>query len=297
MSTVPPDRRRATPRTLLDLKARHEPIVAVTAYDHPSAREADAAGVDVILVGDSLGMVVLGHDDTLQVTMDDMLHHARAVARARTRAMRVGDMPFLSYQADVAEAVRNAGRFLADGGMDAVKLEGGRERAATVRAVVQAGIPVMGHVGLTPQSVRALGGYRVQGATAASAGRLLDDARALEDAGCFSIALEAVPDRLAALVTGRLAIPTIGIGAGAGCDGQILVWHDLLGWEEQLAPRFVRRYATMAADARTALGTYAADVRGRRFPAPEHAYTIPDAEWELVLAGLGARADVVGTAW
>ncbi|HQQ76379.1 MAG TPA: 3-methyl-2-oxobutanoate hydroxymethyltransferase [Thermoanaerobaculia bacterium] len=289
MSTVPASAARVTPRHILAKKARGEPVVMVTAYDHPSASAADAAGVDAILVGDSLGMVVLGYDDTLRVTMDDMLHHARAVARARTAALRVGDMPFLSYQADVAEAVRNAGRFLSDGGMDAVKLEGGRERAGTVRAIVEAGIPVMGHLGLTPQSIRALGGYRVQGATAEAARRVLDDALRLEDAGCFAIVLEAIPDRVAALVTSRLAVSTIGIGAGAACDGQVLVWHDLLGWEERIAPRFVRRYAAMAEEARVALGRYGAEVRERRFPAAEHVYPIADAEWARLQADLAAR--------
>jgi 3-methyl-2-oxobutanoate hydroxymethyltransferase len=261
----------------------------VTAYDYPSAKAADAAGVDAILVGDSLGMVVLGYDDTLRVTMEDMLHHARAVARARTAAMTIGDLPFLSYQADVAEAVRNAGRFLADGGMDAVKLEGGRERAETVRAIVEAGIPVMGHLGLTPQSIRALGGYRVQAATARAARRVLENALRLEDAGCFALVLEAIPDRVAALVTRRLEIPTIGIGAGPACDGQVLVWHDLLGWEDRIAPRFVKRYAAMASEAREALGLYAADVRARRFPAAEHTYPIAAAEWERLEADLAAR--------
>ena len=289
MSTVPASQARTTPRTLLAKKSRGEPVVMVTAYDYPSAKAADAAGVDAILVGDSLGMVVLGYDDTLRVTMEDMLHHARAVARARTAALRVGDLPFMSYQADVAEAVRNAGRFLSEGGMDAVKLEGGRERVGTVRAIVEAGIPVVGHLGLTPQSIRALGGYRVQGATAEAARRVLDDALRLEDAGCFSLVLEAIPDRVAALVTQRLAIPTIGIGAGAACDGQVLVWHDLLGWEDRIAPRFVKRYAAMAAEAREALSIYAADVRERRFPTPEHAYPIADTEWKRLEASLEER--------
>jgi 3-methyl-2-oxobutanoate hydroxymethyltransferase len=289
MSTVPASTARVTPRTLHTKKARGEPVVMVTAYDYPSAKAADAAGVDAILVGDSLGMVVLGYDDTLRVTMDDMLHHARAVARARTAALRIGDLPFLSYQADVAEAVRNAGRFLADGGMDAVKLEGGRERAGTVRAIVEAGIPVMGHLGLTPQSIRALGGYRVQAATAEAARRVLDDALRLEDAGCFALVLEAIPDRVAALVTGRLGIPTIGIGAGAACDGQVLVWHDLLGWEDRIAPRFVKRYASMAGEAREALGAFAADVRARRFPAAENVYPIADVEWGRLEADLAAH--------
>jgi 3-methyl-2-oxobutanoate hydroxymethyltransferase len=294
MSTVPASAARVTPRTLHAKKSRGEPIVMVTAYDYPSAKAADAAGVDCILVGDSLGMVVLGYDDTLRVTMDEMLHHARAVARARTAALRVGDLPFMSYQADVAEAVRNAGRFLSDGGMDAVKLEGGRERAGTIRAIVEAGIPVMGHLGLTPQSVRALGGYRVQAATAEAARRVLDDALRLEDAGCFALVLEAIPDRVAALVTGRLEIPTIGIGAGSACDGQVLVWHDLLGWEDRIAPRFVKRYAEFAAEARAALGRYASDVRERRFPAAEHAYPIPDGEWDRLAVDLAGRPPASG---
>jgi 3-methyl-2-oxobutanoate hydroxymethyltransferase len=289
MSTTPAPAPRTSPRTFLAKKSRGEPLVVVTAYDYPSAKAADAAGVDAILVGDSLGMVVLGYDDTLRVTMEDMLHHARAVARARTAALRIGDLPFLSYQADVAEAVRNAGRFLSEGGMDAVKLEGGHERAGTVRAIVDAGIPVMGHLGLTPQSIRALGGYRVQAATAEAARRVVDDALRLQDAGCFSIVLEAIPDRVAALVTRALTIPTIGIGAGVACDGQVLVWHDVLGWEDRIAPRFVKRYAAMADEARSALGAWAADVRERRFPGAEHSYPIPDSEWERLQADLAAR--------
>jgi 3-methyl-2-oxobutanoate hydroxymethyltransferase len=260
----------------------------VTAYDHPSALAADRAGLDVILVGDSLGMVVLGYDDTLSVTMDEMIHHARAVARAKTRALRVGDMPFLSYQASVEQAIRNAGRFLSEGGMDAVKLEGGRERAATARAIVEAGIPVMGHIGLQPQSIRALGSYRAQGGTAAAARRLLEDAFRLEDAGCFSIVLEAVSDRVAALITRQLAIPTIGIGAGPGCDGQVLVFHDLLGLQDSLAPRFVKRYASLLDEAEKALEAYRRDVAERRFPGPEHAYSISDEEWDRLQRNLEA---------
>lgn len=280
MSTPFPARSRTTPQSLLTKKARGEPVTMVTAYDFPSALAGDRAGLDVLLVGDSLGMVVLGHEDTLSVTMDEMLHHARAVARAKTRALRVGDMPFLSYQASVEEAIRNAGRFLSEGGMDAVKLEGGRERSATVRAIVEAGIPVMGHIGLQPQSIRALGGYRSQGGTAAVARRLLEDALRLEEAGCFSIVLEAVSDRVATLITRHLRIPSIGIGSGAGCDGQVLVFHDLLGLQDSLAPRFVKRYASLLEGAQKALEAYRREVAERRFPGPEHAYPIPDEEWE-----------------
>jgi 3-methyl-2-oxobutanoate hydroxymethyltransferase len=282
MSTTSPARSRLTPQSLLAKKGRGEPVTMVTAYDYPSALAADRAGLDVLLVGDSLGMVVLGHEDTLSVTMDDMIHHAKAVARARSRALRVGDMPFLSYQASVEEAVRNAGRFLSEGGMDAVKLEGGRERAATVRAIVEAGIPVMGHVGLQPQSIRALGGYRAQGGTAPAARRLLEDALRLEEAGCFSIVLEAVPDRVATLVSKHLRVPTIGIGSGAGCDGQVLVFHDLLGLQDSLAPRFVKRYASLLEEAQKALEAYRQEVAERRFPGPEHVYPIPEDEWETL---------------
>ena len=278
---IPPaaPRPRVTPPTLRAKKAHGEAIAMVTAYDVASALAADRAGLDAILVGDSLGMVVLGYDDTLRVTMDEMLHHARAVARARPRALLVGDMPFLSYQTSAADAIRNAGRFLAEGGMDAVKLEGGTERAGTVHTLVDAGIPVMGHIGLMPQSIRALGGYRAQGGTAAAARRLLEDALSLEAAGCFALVLEAVPDRVASLITASLSIPTIGIGAGSGCDGQVLVFHDLVGLQDSLAPRFVKRYASLLDETQKALEAYRRDVADRRFPGPEHTYSIPDEEW------------------
>ena len=279
MSSPAAPRPRVTPSSLRAKKARGEPVTMITAYDVPSALAADRAKLDAILVGDSLGMVVLGYGDTLRVTMDEMLHHARAVARTRPRALLVGDMPFLSYQTCLADAIRNAGRFLADGGMDAVKLEGGRERAATVHALVDAGIPVMGHVGLTPQSIRALGGYRAQGGTATAARGLLEDALSLEGAGCFALVLEAVPDRVAALITKSLAIPTIGIGAGSGCDGQVLVFHDVVGLQDSLEPRFVKRYASLLEEAQKALEAYRRDVADRRFPGPEHTYSIPDDEW------------------
>jgi 3-methyl-2-oxobutanoate hydroxymethyltransferase len=264
-----------------------QPLVVVTAYDFPTAQIADEAGVDAILVGDSLAMVVLGHPDTLSVTMDEMLHHARAVSRGARAPLLIGDLPFLSYQVDDGEAVRNAGRFLKDGGMDAVKLEGGAAFASTVRAIVRAGIPVQGHIGLRPQSHHLLGGYKVQGRTAETARALLDDALALQDAGCFSLVLEGIPDRVAALLTERLHIPTIGIGAGPGTAGQVLVTHDLAGFGGAV-PRFVKRYADLACQLRDALAAYAADVRARTFPGPEHAYSIRDDEWAAFLTTIGA---------
>jgi len=289
MSTGPSSAtpRKTTTLTLREKRERREPITMVTAYDFPTARLADQAGVDAILVGDSLAMVVLGHPDTLSVTMDEMLHHARAVRRGAARALLIGDMPFLSYQADEAEAVRNAGRFLKEAGMEAVKLEGGRAVAATVRRIVRAGIPVQGHVGLTPQSVNVLGGWKVQGRTAAAARALLEDALALEDAGCFSIVLESVPDRVAAHITERVKVPTIGIGAGPGTSGQVLVLHDMLGLFDRFTPRFVKRYADLGDTARAALESFRADVEDRAFPAAEHSYTIDDEEWRAFLESIG----------
>ena len=266
-----------------------QPLVVVTAYDFPTAQIADEAGVDAILVGDSLAMVVLGHPDTLSVTMDEMLHHAKAVARGARAPLLIGDMPFLSYQVDDGEAVRNAGRFLKEAGMDAVKLEGGAAFATTVRAIVRAGMPVQGHIGLRPQSHHLLGGYKVQARTAKTAQALLEDALALQEAGCFSLVLEGVPDRVAALVTERLRIPTIGIGAGPGTSGQVLVTHDLAGFGfGGPAPRFVKRYADLAGTLRDALTAYAADVRAHTFPSPEHSYSIQDDEWTAFLALLRA---------
>jgi 3-methyl-2-oxobutanoate hydroxymethyltransferase len=234
----------------------------------------------MILVGDSLGMVVLGYENTLPVTMEDMLHHCKAVARGAQFALRVGDMPFLSYQVSVPEAVRNAGRFLKEGGMDAIKLEGGHERLETVRNIVAAGIPVMGHLGLTPQSIHQLGGFRPQGRSAQAARRLLEDALLLQDAGCFSLVLESIPARLAKLITQKLAIPTIGIGAGSGCDGQVLVTHDLLGLFERFTPRFVKKYANLHGEMVRAFTEFKADVTGGKFPGPEHIVEMPDEEWD-----------------
>ncbi|MDQ4089375.1 MAG: 3-methyl-2-oxobutanoate hydroxymethyltransferase [Actinomycetota bacterium] len=259
------------------------PLVMVTAYDAPTARIADDAGVDVILVGDSVAMVVLGYDDTLQVTVADMAHHVGAVARTRPEAMVVADMPWLSYHLTVEDAVRNAA-VLVRAGAAAVKLEGGRARVPVVEALVDAQIPVMGHLGLTPQSVHAMGGYKVQGQQADTAAALVDDARALAGAGCFAIVLECVPREVARLVTAEVPVPTIGIGAGPECDGQVLVLHDLLGLEDRILPKFVRRYGTAKADAVTAVTAYAADVRARAFPSDAESYHLSDE----VAAALGA---------
>ena len=285
MSATPDRLPKTTVSRLLEKKQQRQPISVVTAYDHPTARLADEAGLDAILVGDSLAMVVLGHPNTLSVTMEEMLHHARAVSRGAKRPLLIGDMPFMSYQTTTGDAIRNAGRFLADGGMDAVKLEGGRRMAETVRAIVDAGIPVQGHIGLLPQSEKAMGGLRVQGRTASGARALLDDALALEDAGCFSIVIEGVPARLAAEITSRLQIPTIGIGAGHETDGQVLVLHDILGLYER-SPRFVKRYADLGLAISEALRTYREDVEARRFPGPEHTYAMPDEEWQSFTAEL-----------
>ncbi|MBN1178720.1 MAG: 3-methyl-2-oxobutanoate hydroxymethyltransferase [Anaerolineae bacterium] len=281
-----PDRKKVTIRTLQEKKARGEAITMLTAYDVVTARAIDAAGIDAILVGDSLGMVVLGYDTTLPVTMADMLHHCRAVARGARSALLVGDMPFMSYQVSVEEAVRNAGRFLQEAGMDAVKLEGGQERADAVRAIVAAGIPVMGHLGLTPQSVHQLGGFSPQGRSTAAARRLLEDSHALADAGCFSLVLESIPARLAELISRRIAIPTIGIGAGAGCDGQVLVTHDMLGLYDRFTPKFVKQYAALHADMARAFAAFRDDVTTQAFPAPEHTVDLPDDAWNVLLETL-----------
>jgi len=259
------------------------PLVMVTAYDAPTARIADDAGVDVILVGDSVAMVVLGYEDTLQVTVADMAHHVGAVARARPRALVVADMPWLSYHLSAEEAVRNAA-VLVRAGAAAVKLEGGRSRVPVVAALVDAQIPVMGHLGLTPQSVHAMGGYKVQGQQAESAAALVDDAMALAGAGCFAIVLECVPREVARLVTSEVPVPTIGIGAGPDCDGQVLVLHDLLGLEDRPLPKFVRRYGAAKADAVAAVSNYAADVRAGAFPSDAESYHLSDE----VAAALGA---------
>jgi 3-methyl-2-oxobutanoate hydroxymethyltransferase len=266
-----------------------DPLVMVTAYDAPGARIADDAGVDVVLVGDSVAMVVLGYDDTLQVTVADMAHHTAAVARAEPAPLIVSDLPWLSYHVSAEETVRNAAT-LVRAGAQAVKLEGGRKRVPMIDAIVSAEIPVMGHIGLTPQSVHAMGGFKVQGRQHDAALALVDDAKALEAAGCFAIVLEGVPDEVARLVTESVGVPTIGIGAGRHCDGQVLVFHDVLGIEDRIIPKFVRRYASLKADAVAAMKTFADDVRTGRFPGDDETYHLSDEVAEsLGLYGASAR--------
>ena len=257
----------------------------VTAYDYTAARIADAAGIPIILVGDSLGMVVLGYDSTIPVTMDDMVRHTRMVSRGSSNALIVADLPFMAYQVDSNEAMRNAGRLMQDGGAHTVKMEGGVAIADTVRRIVDAGVPVMGHIGLTPQSVNALGGYRVQGRTRATARRLLDDAVALQDAGAYSVVLECVPSQLAKVITERLSIPTIGIGAGPDCDGQVQVFHDMLGLFPDFLPKHARRYATLSDDIAGAFRCYAEDVRSGDFPAESESFTMNEAVLTDLLDG------------
>jgi len=269
-----------------------DPLVMVTAYDAPGARMADEAGVDLILVGDSLAMVVLGYDDTLQVTTADMAHHVGAVARAKPRPLIVGDMPWMSYHVSPADTVRNAATLI-QAGAQSVKLEGGAKRVPMVEAIIDAEIPVMGHLGLTPQSVNAMGGYKVQGRERSAAMALIDDAKALQDAGCFSIVLEGVPDEVAAMVTAAVDVPTIGIGAGPMCDGQVLVFHDLLGIEDRITPKFVRRYAALKETGVAAMAAFAADVRTGRFPAHEESYHL-NAEQAEALGLYGSDAALAG---
>lgn len=265
-------------------------LVMVTAYDFPSGRLADEAGVDIILVGDSAAMTVLGYDSTVPVTMDEMLVLTKAVTRGAKRPLVVADMPFGSYQGSDEQALENATRFVKEAGVDAVKVEGGEgPTASRVRALVQAGIPVMGHIGLTPQSATMLGGFKAQGRTAAKAERLYRDALALEEAGCFAIVLEAVPAPVAERITQALEVPTIGIGAGLACDGQVLVWHDLLGLYQGSVPRFVKRYADLASTIRRALDAYASDVRSGAFPEEQHTYAMPEEELDPFEAALAAR--------
>ncbi len=281
------ERKKVTTRTFALKKKRGEIITMLTAYDYPTALAVDRSGIDSILVGDSLGMVVLGYENTLPVTMEDMLHHCKAVARGAKYPMLIGDMPFMSYQVSAKKAVVNAGRFLQEAGMDAVKLEGGRERAEATRAIVETGIPVMGHLGLTPQSVHQLGGFRAQGRSASAAYRLLEDALILQEAGCFGIVLEAVPDRLAELVSQKLDIPTIGIGAGVGCDGQVLVTHDLLGLFDRFTPKFVKKYANLHDIIGEAMASFKAEVEDKTFPAEEHSVGMKDKAWDALIEELG----------
>jgi len=273
------------------MKARHQPIVMVTAYDAPGGRLADEAGADLVLVGDSAAMTVLGHDSTVPATMEEMLILTRAVTRGASRPLIIADMPFGSFQVSDEDAVRNAIRFVKEAGADAVKVEGAGATLSRVRAIVDAGIPVQGHLGLTPQSATMLGGFKAQGRSAAKALALYDDAAALEAAGCFSLVLEAVPAPVARRISEALTIPTIGIGAGPDCDGQVLVWHDILGLYAGRAARFVKRYAEVGDTIRSALSEYATDVREHRFPEEQHTYAMPEGELAEFEAGVSEHQE------
>ena len=265
-----------TAATFAAAKAKGEKLSMLTAYDYSTAKLEDESGINGILVGDSLGNVVLGYEDTVSVTMEDMIHHGAAVARGAKNALVVVDMPFMSYEATVEEAVRNAGRLMKEGRAGAVKLEGGVRVAEQIRAIVKAGIPVMGHIGLTPQSINVFGGFKVQGNSEEAARALLADAKAVEEAGAFAVVIEAVPAALAQMITDAVSIPTIGIGAGAGCDGQILVYQDMLGMFSDFTPKFVKRYANVGEVMREAFANYAAEVASGAFPTEEHTYKIKD---------------------
>lgn len=270
------ERKPITTSTIRQMKEEGRPITMITAYDYAMARNVDEAGIDMILVGDSVGNVMLGYNSTIPVTMDAMIHHTQAVVRGTKYALVVGDMPFMSYQASEAEGMQNAGRFLKEGGCAAIKLEGGSEICPLVKKMVTAGIPVMGHIGLTPQSVNQFGGFKVQGKDIAAAQKLIDDAKALEAAGAFSIVLECVPAALAAKVSEMISIPTIGIGAGNGCGGQVLVCNDLLGFSNGFTPKFAKKYRNLHQEIVGAVSEYISDVRDRSFPAPEHTFKIDD---------------------
>jgi 3-methyl-2-oxobutanoate hydroxymethyltransferase len=279
--------------TIVDLQKKKEAgeaITMLTAYDYPTGVLVDRADIDIVLVGDSLAMVVLGYENTVSVTMDEMLHHCRAVARGARNPLLIGDMPFMSYQVDVKEAIRNAGRFLKEGGMDVVKLEGGCDMAPTVKAIVDAGIPVMGHIGLTPQTISKLGGYRVQGKDVATAMALIEDGLALEQAGAFALLMEAIPSPVAEIITERVGIPTIGIGAGPQCDGQVLVIHDLIGLFDRFVPKFVKKYADIFPTIIGALEEYRREVIDGAFPGPEHGYPMSEEALEALLAELDTES-------
>ena len=263
---------KVTTAVIRDMKRKGEKIAMLTAYDYPTALIVDEAGVDIILVGDSLGMVILGYDSTLPVTMDEMIHHTKAVSRAVKHAMVVGDMPFMSYQVSAEDALYNAARFLQEAGAQGVKMEGGREVAEITRRITSAGIPVMAHLGLTPQSVHKFGGYKVQGKEDASAKRIIEDAKLLEEAGAFSLVLECVPATLAKAVTESLTIPTIGIGAGVDCDGQVLVLHDMLGMFEKFIPKFVKTYAKLNVQMKESIQQYIDEVKRSIFPEKKHSF-------------------------
>lgn len=266
------ERKPLNTASIRKMKAANEPIAMITAYDYPSAKLAEEAGADIILVGDSLGMVVLGYDSTVPVTMDDMIHHTKAVNRAVTHSFVVADLPFATYHGSIDSALHNAARLMQSGGAKALKLEGGAEMTAVITACVQAGIPIMGHIGLTPQSVHQFGGYAVQGKNVADAQKLLSDAKALEAAGVFAIVLEMVPEELATYISEQLTIPTIGIGAGRGCDGQVLVFHDLLQYASPITPRFVKCYANVGQQMVDGIAQYVKEVKERTFPEEKHVF-------------------------
>ena len=266
-------RDKITKTTLLKMKKKGEKIAAITSYDYLSTKLIDAAGVDFILVGDSLGMVIMGYENTLPVTMEEIIHHLKAVTRARPKAIVVGDMPFMSYQASVEDAVRNAGRLVKEGGAQSVKLEGGERYVPVIKAIVQASIPVVGHLGLTPQSLHEFGGYRVQGKDTASADEMISDAKALEKAGCFAIVLEGIPWQLGKRISDEVSIATIGIGAGPHCDGQVLVIQDMLGIYDEPLPKFVKMYEELGEKIRSAVSAYVKDVKDGSFPGMEHSYS------------------------
>jgi 3-methyl-2-oxobutanoate hydroxymethyltransferase len=276
---------RVTISDIKDMKSRGEKIPIITSYDYTSAKIVDTTGIPVILVGDTLGQVVLGYDSTIPVTMDEMIHHTKAVVRGAKHALIVGDMPFMSYQASISEAMHNAGRFLQEGGAQTVKLEGGVSMAPTVHRMVSSGIPVMGHIGLTPQSINQMGGYKVQGKSLKAAVQLMEDAKALEQAGAFAIVLECVPASLAKLITERVSIPTIGIGAGMACDGQVQVFHDMLGLFSDFVPKHAKQYANLGETISSAVTEYISEVKDEHFPGSEHSYHIK----EDVLAELQAQ--------
>ncbi len=277
------DKKKLSVPGLAEMKRQGQKIKMITAYDYPTALLVDQSPMDMILVGDSLGMVVLGYDSTVPVTMEEMVYHTKPVVRAARNTFVVADLPFMSYQVSVEDALRNSGRLIKEGGADAVKLEGGQSVAETVRAVVSAGIPVMGHIGLTPQTATMLGGLKVQARDAEAAKTLLSDARALEEAGIFAIVLEAIPSQLAELVTQQLSVPTIGIGAGPKCDGQVLVLHDLLGLFQRFTPKFVKRYAALGESVATALASYCQEVEGGQFPGAEHSFNMKEDELARLL--------------
>ncbi len=275
-----PTRKKVTIRALQRKKQNNTPITMITAYDYSGARMVDMAGADIVLVGDSLAQVMLGYEDTISLTMEEMLHHCRAVARGAKCALRVGDMPFMSHQVSHSEAIRNAGRLLKEGRMEAIKLEGGAHVADTIHAISRAGIPVVGHIGLTPQTLSQLSGYRIQGRTGTDAYRLYRDALALQEAGAIAIIFELMPTPVAEFISAKLDVPTIGIGAGSGCDGQVLVYHDMLGLLHETAPRFLKRFADLQPIIVEALATYIEEVEAREYPAEEHVYRIKAQEFD-----------------